>query len=679
MSLKEEQEKYLKIKEKLDLYRESLEEEGIKLRRIPDHDLAVTLYNLNERRKYQYDKNKTRPYFAKIMFTKDGDKNATTAYIGRIGFASLDDEDIIIDWRAPISDLYYNSKLGKASFKIGKEEVSGELSLKRQINFDDGQITQVYDLDNSISSDEFLQPYLSSSADNRLKNIIATIQKEQDDIIRMPFGDNLIIQGVAGSGKTTVALHRLSYLIYNNKDYYKPDSYIVISPNAIFKSYISTLLEELDADQVESTNMEEIIENILKNDIKLLSKHEKYYKLIDNGIKADYLKFKGSKEFASLIEKFLENYAKEMFYKDFVIKGACVLSKEFVYKTFLESKRETLEDQIQIWAGKLDSYVKNNDKLEDYLRDLSREGKLSFNDKIFIERTLERSIKGLLLKFYKKRNILEIYKKFISSIDKLTDYKDKNILKKSTLADLNKNIIAYDDIGAILYLASRISSDFTQTHLRQVIIDEAQDFSYLTFLALKRIYQNAYFSIFGDIAQGIYSYQSIDSWQEIIPLFENVSYLELNKSYRTTIEITESANKILKGLGFNSASNVLRHGYPVEERLTENIEEAIKKEIDDFKSLNFVSSAVICKDEKELKKAREILKDLVKSYSENDTDIDNNYTSLLTLEASKGLEFDYVIIYDKNSYSSSPLDQRRFYVACTRALHKLVINRIINK
>ena len=159
MSLKEEQEKYLKIKEKLDLYRESLEEEGIKLRRIPDHDLAVTLYNLNERRKYQYDKNKTRPYFAKIMFTKDGDKNATTAYIGRIGFASLDDEDIIIDWRAPISDLYYNSKLGKASFKIGKEEVSGELSLKRQINFDDGQITQVYDLDNSISSDEFLQPY----------------------------------------------------------------------------------------------------------------------------------------------------------------------------------------------------------------------------------------------------------------------------------------------------------------------------------------------------------------------------------------------------------------------------------------------------------------------------------------------------------------------------------------
>ncbi len=676
MSLEEERNKYIFIKEKLSKYRQSLEEEGKKIRAIKDLDLAVTLDDLNERRKYQFDKNKLRPYFAKIVFEKEGDLKPTTAYIGRIGFAGLDNEDIIIDWRAPISDLYYNSKLGKASFKVGKEEIDGELKLKRQINFEDGQITSVYDLDNSISSDEFLQPYLSSSADNRLKNIIATIQKEQDDIIRMPFGDNLIIQGVAGSGKTTVALHRLSYLIYNNKTQIKPDCYMVISPNSIFKSYISALLEELDADQVNSLSMDDILSLILENKCKLLKKHEQFEYLCKENINSDYLTFKGSNEFQNVIDKFCKFYEKEMFYKDFNLLNIKILDKEFVFSRYIQSKRNNIEDQAKVWADNLDRYVKNNDEIDKYLKNLSNQNLLTFKDKISIERTLEKGIKSLVYKFYKKKTLLEIYKKFINEIEKYTDFKDVKILKRETLKNLKQNIITYDDIGAILYIATKIYSSLGFEEIRQVMIDEAQDFSYLTFKSLRDIFKNANFSIFGDLAQGIYSYQSIKSWQEIIPLFDNLSYLELNKSYRTTIEITEEANKLLSALGLHSAENVLRHGDPVQIRLTKDIKNAIEDEIVEFKKSNFVSCAVICKDQLELEKAYDVLKDNVSVYNENDAEFDNNSVCLLTIEASKGLEFDFVIIYDFNSFKENELDFKRFYVAKTRALHKLIINQI---
>ena len=676
MSLEEEREKYILIKEDLLNYRKSLDQETKIIRALSDHDLAVALDDLNERRKYQFDKNKSRPYFAKIVFKKEGEDKTTTAYIGRIGFASLNNEDIIIDWRAPISDLYYNSKLGKASFKIDKEEIKGELELKRQINFEDGQITSVYDLDNSISSDEFLQPYLSASADNRLKNIIATIQKEQDDIIRMPFNDNLIIQGVAGSGKTTVALHRLSYLIYNNRSFIKPYNYMVISPNSIFKSYISSLLEELDADQVNSLSLDDLLEHVLQSNFKILKKHEQYEYLCNKKIKFDYLKFKGSLDFQKAIDKFLVSYAKEMFCKDFNILNVKIFDKEFIYKKFKECDRESLEEQANILAGTLDSYAKDNDQIEDYLRNLYNKDLLSFQDKITIERTLQKGIKSLIYKFYKKRPLLEIYKKFINEVEKYTEFNDFKILKGETLKNLKSNIISYDDIGAILYIATKIRplTDFLE--IKQIVIDEAQDFSYLTFKALKDIFKYANFSIFGDLAQGIYSYQSIKNWNEIIPLFNNLSYLELNKSYRTTIEITQEANKILNKLGLHNAENVLRHGEPVQIRISKNIKKTIEAEIEEFKKSNFISCAIICKDQEELKCAYELLKDNVSIYNESDNEFNMNSVCLLTVESAKGLEFDFVIIYDFSSYAENELDFKRFYVAKTRALHKLILNQI---
>ncbi len=246
MIIKEEQEKYKRIKSDLVEYRKSLDEAKTAISKFSDNETALTMTTIYDRMIYLYEKNKHRPYFAKIVFQKDGEKEKTFAYIGRIGFANLNQDDIIIDWRAPISELYYNSKPGRAEYFVDGEKISGTLDTKRQISFENGEIVQVYDLDGSISSDEFLQPYLSDESNQRLKNIVATIQEEQDKIIRFPLNKNIIVQGVAGSGKTTVALHRLSYLIYNNSKTIKPKNYYIISPSAVFKSYITGLLEDLE-------------------------------------------------------------------------------------------------------------------------------------------------------------------------------------------------------------------------------------------------------------------------------------------------------------------------------------------------------------------------------------------------------------------------------------------------
>ncbi len=673
MIIDEERKKYCEIKDKLVSYRQHLEDEKELIDKVKDNDIQYMLQEINARQIYQYEKNKLRPYFAKIIFCKDDQIEPEIVYIGRIGFANLDD-DIIIDWRAPISDLYYNSRLGSASYKTEENFViSGELTLKRQINFENGEIISVYDLDNSISGDEFLQPYLNASADNRLKNIIATIQEEQDKIIRMPLGDNLIVQGVAGSGKTTVALHRLSYLIYNNRKSIKPDKYFIISPNMIFKSYISSLLEELDADQVNSSSMEDIINVFINKEYRILNKHEMHDILEQKGENDDFLRFKGSEEFVQVIDKFIEDYEKEFSCQDFLVKGIKILDKSVLYDKYIHNKKSTIENSVFVWANAMDSFVKDNEEIEEHIKNLYVTDKISFNQKIEIERELQKSIKGKIFKFYKKKSLMELYKKCINQIERYTDYKYSKILKKYTLDNLNKNIISYDDIGALIYLYTKVFNQNEFEDIKLVAIDEAQDLSFLTFKALKELFKQANFSIFGDMAQGIYGYQSINKWSEIASIYDSPKFLHLNKSYRTTIEITSFANETLKKMDYQLADNVIRHGEKVRQIETMQVKDMILQEIEQSKKKGFKSCAVICKDKNELYKANELLKGIVKMQEENDSDYDDNQTVLLTLESAKGLEFDFVIIYDSGSYEDNLLDNKRYYVAQTRALHELVI------
>ena len=305
MSLEYEKKKYLVLKEMVDNYRKELLEDreyalgmpietenGFNIERetmITDIDekLAILKRHCDE------------PYFAKLVFEDSDDGEKFNGYIGRlsIGEVGSPDDSKIVDWRAPIADLYYNGRLGSSSYVANGNTFNVDLQLKRQINIKEDEVKSIYDFEESVSSDEFLQPYLTQSADNRLKNIVATIQEEQNKIIRLPIFKNCIIQGVAGSGKTTVALHRLSYLMYNFKKSIRPEEFLIISPNDIFMSYISSILVDLDADKSNSFSFNTLIKNILGTNYEILNKQHEYIKLSKNNISTDYLKFKNSKEF----------------------------------------------------------------------------------------------------------------------------------------------------------------------------------------------------------------------------------------------------------------------------------------------------------------------------------------------------------------------------------------------
>ena len=206
---------------------------------------------------------KSTPYFARIDF--ESKTNNEKCYIGKLGVQDYDNNIITVDWRAPISSLYYDSNIGKCSYEAPDGLIEGNLTLKRQYTIENSKLINFNDVD-TVSNDELLKPYLSVSADNRLKNIVSTIQREQNEIIREKLGKNLVIQGVAGSGKTTVALHRIAYLVYNNRDLYKPSDYMVIGPNKFFVNYISGILPDLDVNGVSEYTLEEVFEKYVNED-----------------------------------------------------------------------------------------------------------------------------------------------------------------------------------------------------------------------------------------------------------------------------------------------------------------------------------------------------------------------------------------------------------------------------
>ncbi len=663
--IKEEKEKYNLIKNKLEKYRKGLDDSLILAKQITDPNMASIMVKAYSRQIYLYEKNKKQPYFAKIIF--EGDDEPIVAYIGRIGFADLNEDDIIVDWRAPISELYYNSKLGRTQFLVENRPVKGELTLKRQISFKNGEIISAYDIDNQLSSDEFLLPYLTGSADNRLKSIVSTIQEEQDQIIRIPINKSIIVQGVAGCGKTTVALHRLSYLIYNHREAYNAKEYYIISPNNVFKKYISTLLEDLDADEAQSSTIKQLIEKIV-GDYKILDKHEQYDYLVEHKKDTAFLKYKSGKPFLRLLNIFIDQLEQKLFTKDLVVEGVNILSGKKVYDIYKECKKTSIEENVEIWIDKVNHYLRTSADLKSYLKQLVQTSAISLKKKFDIEHKVQQGlIKELRAYFNKNIDIMALYCQFIKVCNNYSEDPLINELRAETLANLNKKTISEDDFGAILYLYSRIKNDKECEKICQVLIDEAQDISYLQFLALRNIFKTATFSIFGDVAQSLYEYQVISNWSEISDIFDDAMYIELRKSYRTTIEITANANEQLKNLGLADAENVIRHGEAVEYNKSNynQIANDIQNEISTFLQRGFASVAIVCQNEDEVLQ--------VKTMLSNTNLVAQNFAIMTAMEI-KGLEFEGVIIYNENSYDLTRLKQKQLYVAKTRALHKLIIN-----
>lgn len=647
------------------------------------------------------------PYFGRFDFSKNSSSGGAKFYIGKAGI-SINNYNLVNDWRSPICSLYYDSEIGPAEYTAVSGTISGFLTLKRQIDIKNGELISAFDT-SLVSNDELLEPYLNTHADNKMKIIIASIQKEQNKIIRLNHNNNIIVQGVAGSGKTSVALHRIAYLIYTLANKATANEFLVLGPNDYFLNYVSSILPDLDTTPVIQKTLLEFTNDYIGKKSNLKLKADQLNKNVSKGNEAktemykNVQAYKTSLEYKKHIDSFIQDYFEnKLVVDDFIIDGEVIYTKEEV-KDALFSGATYFPN-----FSKANIYLINNfksnmstiyDKVNKKYRDLyTKMPKTDPERKKIVDKSTEiyNSIKKDGIKYLKsylkkmEKTPMALYVEFLKELDNYQipelSNQEKQILKEETINDLRKKSISFVDIPALLHIQYLYSKE--KSTYKYIVIDEAQDYGLFHFDALREIANKSYFSIYGDLAQSIYSYRSIDNWDEVRKkVFDDeADILELSKSYRTTIEVTENANKVLNHINLNSATPVIRHGNEVVfENKATDIHYKIGK-ISEWIEKGYKSVAIICKTEDEAKKINKDLNNYgipSKYLSASDEEYSGGVFAL-TAASSKGLEFDTVMVNDAsaNLYSEqSDVDMHLLYVASTRALHEEVIlyNKNITK
>lgn len=645
------------------------------------------------------EKASLNPYFARIDFKAITDSDFKEIYIGRNGI-SKDGKVLITDWRAPISSLYYDSSTGKTSYKSPTGDVLGEVALKRQYDIEDGKLIEYFDVD-LVSNDNLLQKYLNANNDSRLKSIVATIQSEQNDIIRRPIDENVIIQGVAGSGKTTVALHKIAYLVYNYINSVKQSQYLVIGPNPVFIKYIKTVLPDLDVSGVSQLTFEQFAKDYIGEEIEINPSNKKISASIA-GKSNDIDKFKSSMLYKNMLENFFELYLKGIVSKPLKLNDFVVLTEEEMAPIFaraLEEQHATLQGRVDATIERLIDYVKNNvdsilTRYNEYENNLFKNASLEERESLrkkFIKERIEiqKNCSATIRKYFAKAVLspIKLYRLFISMLDdfNIYGYKKINELKKTTMANIKGNKYDFEDLAALLYLKLRTEPNRQYSNIKHTVIDEAQDLGIFNFYVLKKCLPTSTFSIFGDLAQSIYDYRGIDNWDEVNSLIFNnkANIVNFNKSYRTTASIMNVADAISESINLGKSDLVVRQGLPVsfDEAPTSNeLVEQIANKIKEYKEKGYKTIAVISKTDLLSRYINDDLRELgivIPNVTEkDDVSLDEFSVCTISNQLAKGLEFDAVILNNVNDkiYScDSTLDMKLLYVAVTRALHELDI------
>ena len=618
------------------------------------------------------------PYFARIDFKEESEKESKPYYLGKVGLVDDNANQYIVDWRAPIANLYYDSALGNSEYYTKKETFKGDLSLKRVFTIKDGKLETFMDV-NSTSDDELLKPYLGVNADSKIKNIVSSIQQEQNSIIRDALHKNIIVQGVAGSGKTTVMLHRISYLAYSEKDLYKPNQYLVISPNNLFTDYMSAILPDLEVDEVKQITLEDLALEFLNTKSKLTiiprSKTSTYDEISH---------FKASKKMKELLDAYLEKITDDIFSKHLYKDGIGILKGNELKDIFNKYDKEPLKIKIDKTITAAYKFTQDEanmiiDRINKQFQKKIKNEPDSDKRKQLIRKSYE--IKNILIKdinqlikdYFKdfKFNTLDIYKEFIKTID----YPQ---LVETTTSNLNKRRVDFDDLASLIYINEYLFGAKQYSHYISVSIDEAQDLGYMHYASLKKLFRFTNFSIYGDLSQSIYAYRGVESWEEVMELINGTNEMKyLAKSYRTTIEIMNFANKILKHLNVSLAEPVIRHGEEVKLIQIKDPTNHILDKVNEFKTKGHKSIAIICKDEKEVTKYFNAFKDKINISKLDELSIQyDGGVCILPISLAKGLEFDAVIVVNannKNYNKNNILDMKLLYVALTRALHELEV------
>jgi len=577
-----------------------------------------------------------KPYFARIDF-KTAEK-VEQCYISKVGVTDEDHNLITVDWRSPIASLYYDSNVGEASYQAHENVFTGEMTLKRQYNIEDSKLIEYLDVD-TVTSDELLNPYLGKTKDTRLKNIVSSIQSEQNKIIRHSLYEHTLVQGVAGSGKTTVALHRIAYLAYNYKDQIKRNQFLVIGPNNFFLDYISDVLPDLDVTHVGHFTFQSLVEKIIKEKVKINNNQS----LIEN------LEDKLKRYYKSLEQKLIEN--------DFYINETKIISGINMKKILNEIEDHALFIKTDHLIKNLNKRIRH--KQDTILEILDIELNNKFQNNLLSKTEYIKEYNKLKKELanggtnYLKKHFIFIKKKITTLYN---DFLKENGIKRVGYTD--------QDLNGLLYLGIRILGNTDYRKIKHAVIDEAQDYDFFRFQLLKELMSNCYFSIFGDLAQSISEHPTITSWEEILSLYQKPHMDYLLKSYRTTVEIMNEANKILEKLNMKTSEPVIRHG--LQPIYVNEID--INVQLEQWKK-EYKSIAIITKTEDHaIKLSKQYHLSYINELSQNNKD----QIVSLSVKTSKGLEFDAVIVLNANEYKNG-IELNQLYVAMTRPLHELII------
>lgn len=673
-----------------------------------------------------------KPYFGRIDFLKDETYDVDSVYIGKRGVVKSDTFDtVVVDWRAPIASLYYSGESKDAYYRIPNGIVRGEVKLKRNFAIENGEIKGIYDgalketIDKEVGNpdeyldegyiDEFLASTLNENNDGRLKDIVATIQSEQNEIIRALKDRPIVVQGVAGSGKTTIALHRLSYLIYNFQDTLASKRFMVFAPNKLFLNYISDVLPELGVEDVQQSTFFEWAAKQIKADLpkgwriqdpnkplqlffgELPDRHSKRYEewQREQEVAKRRMSFKGS----LLCKQALDRYIPYLIEERIAFKNLRFLYSK-TQQSFGIDGREIKQLFTEQYAhlplknrvATLRKHLKQEISKQFYshLRerkiDLDKQGLAKFEKKI-------EQIVDNYLKDWPTFEVFSLYQAFMSDQTLL------GILTKQEIADevlldiaessqqiFSENRIEAEDLAPLLYLKDALEGLDANGQFDHAVIDEAQDLNPLEVAVISRMTRQDSVTIVGDIAQGIHSYRGLHSWDDLVGgIFagREVEYYKLEQSYRSTIEIMRWANDVIaKVERFEGmqAVPVLRHGR--EPEITSftgpgELEHIVRNRVLDLVQEGFTSIAIVAKTVEESKRLYKRLKkelpDLV-LLSTKDQEYPGGI-SVIPAFLTKGLQFDCVLVIDADEehYQANEEDAKLLYVAMTRPVHRLYL------
>ena len=598
---------------------------------------------------HRFMKMQDSPFFGRVDFIFDGEDEAETFYIGIGNFAEKTGSvPLIYDWRAPVSGLFYDFDKGPASYQAPAGLIEGEIASKWQYKIRNGKMVYGFESDMMID-DEILKQELGSNSDVQLKNIVRTIQKEQNAIIRNTKDKILVIQGVAGSGKTSIALHRIAYLLYHDRKNLKSSNILILSPNSVFADYISHILPELGEENIQEMSFDIFAYKELKGTV--VDCEDRFHQIEQRMEQKDSEverrnKEKQSQYFIGLVEGFLvELEDRLMDIRDIEFKGMRKTEQEIIELFYYKFQHLPILARME---AVMEYFIDEYETL--YQKDVTEEEKELLTEQF--------------MKMYVTRDLYEIYNWLMEEGGYLT----------LPGVPYERRVLAYEDVYPMLYLKHRLDGTKARSNIKHLVIDEMQDYSYLQYVILEGMF-SCKMTILGDKSQTI-DRESQDVMRFLPKIFgKNIRKIVMNKSYRNTVEIARYAEKIV---GDTNMELFERHGKEVEEASCISMDEAVEKVCSrvNLGDEGFETAAVITMTEWEAKVLYRKFQEagMEVSYIDRDSTSFKKGLTVTTFYMAKGLEFDQVFGVSK-MWNTGFAGQAK-YICATRALHELYMYEI---